>query len=158
MSATVPLSPGDQQALDAWLRAGSGATAAAMLDPAVKGTAYPVQRLQGVEVRTPARVVTPSPLKITLVPVWAGGADELNPLYISPASGKPSQMLEAVTGGEKGLRFSDGCGGALAVDSSGLTVTALQISPQCTVRASVGNFTELQSPAFGITSRENSQG
>jgi serine/threonine-protein kinase len=158
VSATVPLSPGDQQALDAWLRAGSGATAAAMLDPAVKGTAYPVQRLQGVEVRTPARVVTPSPLKITLVPVWAGGADELNPLYISPASGKPSQMLEAVTGGEKGLRFSDGCGGALAVDSSGLTVTALQISPQCTVRASVGNFTELQSPAFGITSRENSQG
>jgi hypothetical protein len=110
-----------------------------------------------VEVRTPARVVTPSPLKITLVPVWAGGADELNPLYVSPASGKPSQMLDAVTGGEKGLRFADGCGGALAVDSSGLTVTALQITPQCTVRASVGNFTELQSPAFGITSRENSQ-
>lgn len=158
VTATVPVSPGDQQALDAWLRAGAEATAAATQDPAVRGAAYPVQRLQGVEVHTPARVVTPSPLKITLVPVWAGGADVLNPLYISPASGKPSQMLEAVTGGEKGLRFSDGCGGALAVDSSGLTVTALQISPECTVRASVGNFTELQSPAFGITSRENSQG
>ena len=156
-TATVPVTPADQQALDAWLRAGSEAATAATQDPAVKGTAYPVQRLKGVEVRTPARVVTPSPLKITLVPVWAGGADELNPLYVSPASGKPSQMLEAVTGGEKGLRFADGCGGALAVDSSGLTVTALQITPQCTVRASVGNFTELQSPAFGITSRENSQ-
>lgn len=58
--------------------------------------------------------------------------------------------------GEKGLRFSDGCGGALAVDSSGLTVTALQITPQCMVRASVGNFTELQSPSFAITSREGS--
>lgn len=127
-------------------------------DPAIKGTAYTVQRLQGVEVRTPARVVTPSPLTITLVPVWASGADELNPLYVSPASGKPSQMLDAVTGGEKGLRFSDACGGALAVDSSGLTVTALQISPRCTVRASVGNFTELQSQGFSITSRENSPG
>jgi serine/threonine protein kinase len=156
-TATVSVTPADQQALDAWLRAGSKAATAATQDPAVKGTAYPVQRLKGVEVRTPARVVTPSPLKITLVPVWAGGADELNPLYVSPASGKPSQMLDAVTGGEKGLRFADGCGGALAVDSSGLTVTALQITPQCTVRASVGNFTELQSPAFGITSRENSQ-
>ncbi|SEJ64703.1 serine/threonine protein kinase [Arthrobacter sp. yr096] len=155
LTAKVPVAPADQKALDGWLRAASQATTAATQDPAVKGTAYPVQRLKGVEVRTPARVVTPSPLKITLVPVWAGGADELNPLYVSPASGKPSQMLSAVTGGEKGVRFSDGCGGALAVDSSGLTVTALQITPQCTVRASVGNFTELQSTPFGITSREN---
>ncbi|MDI2033291.1 serine/threonine-protein kinase [Paenarthrobacter nitroguajacolicus] len=158
LTAKVPVAPADQKAMDAWLRAASGATTAATQDPAVKGTAYPVQRLKGVEVRTPARVVTPSPLKITLVPVWAGGADELNPLYVSPASGKPSQMLSAVTGGEKGVRFADGCGGSLAVDSSGLTVTALQITPQCTVRASVGNFTELQSPPFGITSRENSGG
>ncbi|MCU1519546.1 MAG: serine/threonine protein kinase [Pseudarthrobacter sp.] len=158
VTAKVPVTPSDQQAIDAWLRSGSEATKGATTDPAVKGTSYPVQRLQGVEVRTPARVVTPSPLTITLVPVWASGADELNPLYVSPASGKPSQMLDAVTGGEKGLRFSDACGGALAVDSSGLTVTALQISPQCTVRASVGNFTELQSQGFSITSRENSPG
>ena len=157
VTATVSVAPADQKAFEAWLRAGSEATTASTQDPAVKGTAYTVQRLTGVEVRTPARVVTASPLKITLVPVWAGGADELNPLYVSPASGKPSQMLAAVTGGEKGLRFSDGCGGALAVDSSGLTVTALQITPQCTVRASVGNFTELQSASFGITSRENSK-
>ncbi|XAS63290.1 serine/threonine-protein kinase [Micrococcaceae bacterium Sec5.8] len=157
VTATVPVSPADQKALDAWLRAGSGTTTTATQDPAVKSTEYPVQRLKGVEVRTPTRVVTPSPLKITLVPVWAGGADELNPMYVSPTSGKPSQMLVAVSGGEKGVRFSDGCGGALAVDSAGLTVTALQITPQCTVRASVGNFTELQSQSFGITSRENSQ-
>ncbi|MEC5193285.1 MULTISPECIES: serine/threonine-protein kinase [unclassified Arthrobacter] len=157
VTATVPVSPADQKALDAWLRAGSETTTTATQDPAVKSTEYPVQRLKGVEVRTPTRVVTPSPLKITLVPVWAGGADELNPMYVSPTSGKPSQMLVAVSGGEKGVRFSDGCGGALAVDSAGLTVTALQITPQCTVRASVGNFTELQSQSFGITSRENSQ-
>ncbi|WP_246019233.1 hypothetical protein [Arthrobacter crusticola] len=54
------------------------------------------------------------------------------------------------------MRFADGCGGALAVDSSGLTVTALQITPGCTLRASVRNFTDLQSPGFSISSRENS--
>ncbi|CEA06771.1 Serine/threonine-protein kinase PK-1 [Arthrobacter saudimassiliensis] len=154
VTATVTAAPADQQALDAWLRAGDEATTAAVQDPAVVGTAYPVQRLMDVEVRTPARVVTPSPLKITLVPVWAGGADELNPLYISPATGAPSGTLTAIAGGEQGVRFADGCGGALAVDGTGLTVTALQISPECTVRASVGNFTELQSTRFGITSRE----
>ena len=53
------------------------------------------------------------------------------------------------------MRFPDGCGGALAVDSSGLTVTALRITPQCTVRATIGNIPELQSPSFGITSRED---
>ncbi|MCQ2002102.1 serine/threonine-protein kinase [Arthrobacter zhaoxinii] len=155
VTATVSVAPEDQEAIDAWLRTGSEATTAATQDAEVKSTAYPVQRLVDVEVRTAARVVTPSPLTITLVPVWASGADDLNPLYVSPATGQPSQMLTAVTGGEEGLRFSDGCGGALAVDGTGLTVTALQISPQCTVRASVGNFTELQSQSFAITSREN---
>lgn len=56
------------------------------------------------------------------------------------------------------MRFSDGGGGALAVDSSSLTVTALQITPECTVRATVGNFTELQSRASGSTSREDANG
>lgn len=156
VTAQVPVAPADEKEFDDWLRAGSEATTAAAQDPTVKGAAYPAQRLMGVEVRTPARVVTPSPLKITVIPVWASGPDELNPLYVSPAAGKPSQMLTAVAGGENGVRFSDGCGGALAVDSSGLTVTALQITPECTVRASVGNFTELQSARFGITSREAS--
>jgi hypothetical protein len=153
VTRTVPASPADQEALDGWLRAGSESTTAATQDPAVFGTAYPVQRLKSVEVRTSSRVVTPSPLMITLVPVWYSGADELNPMYISPASGKPSQVLTAMSGGEQGVRFADGCGGALAVDSTGLTVTALQITPECMVLASVGNFTQLQSPSFGITSR-----
>jgi serine/threonine protein kinase len=153
VTAIVAAAPADQEALDEWLRAGSESTTAATQDPDVSSTSYPVQRLRSVEVRTPARVVTPSPLQITLVPVWYSGADELNPMYISPASGTPSQILTAVSGGEQGVRFSDGCGGALAVDSAGLTVTALQITPECTVRASVGNFTDLQSPSFGITSR-----
>ena len=32
------------------------------------------------------------------------------------------------------------------------------VEGECVVRASVGNFTDLQSPGFGITSRENADG
>ena len=89
VTAKVSVSPADQQALDAWLGAGSEATAAVTQDPAVKGTAYPVQRLKGVEARTAARVVTASPLNITPVPVWAGGADELTRSTSVPRQASP---------------------------------------------------------------------
>lgn len=152
--ATVPLPVAGEQGLQSWLDSAAKQTREAVDDPAVAGTAYPVQRLRGVEVRTPSRVVTSSPVEITLLPVWPDGADELNPLYVSPSSGEPSAMLTSVAGGEEGLRFSDACAGAIAVSGDGLTVTALQISPQCTIRASLGNFTDLVSRPFGITSRE----
>lgn len=155
VTAGVAAAPTYQQALDDWLSRVDQATTAAVSDPDVKGTEYPVQRLRDVQVRTPSRVVSDSTVKVTLLPVWPGGADDLDPLYVSPSSGKPSQMLAAVAGGEDGVRFSDGCSGALAVDGSGLTVTALQIAPQCTVRATVGNFTDLDSDPFGVTSRDS---
>jgi len=154
LTASVDIAPADQQGLDAWLRSVQEATASAVANPKVKGTAYPVQRLQGIEVRTSARVVSSSAVSIRLLPVWAGGVDELNPLYVSPSAGRPSSMLVDIAGGEQGVRFSDGCAGALAVSGDGLTVTALQIAPQCTVRASVGNLTDLQSAPFSVTSRE----
>ncbi|WIB35787.1 hypothetical protein [Curtobacterium sp. MCJR17_043] len=44
--------------------------------------------------------------------------------------------------------------GALAVSSDGLVVTALSVAPSCTVRATVGNFTNLESQPFGITTRD----
>jgi serine/threonine-protein kinase len=110
--------------------------------------------LQGVEVRTPDRTVSQTALPVTLVPVWPNGADELNPLYRSPSTGRPSQMLVDVAGGESGVRFADGCSGALAVSSDGLVVTALSVAPSCTVRATVGNFTNLESSPFGITTRD----
>lgn len=154
VSAAVNVGVQDQQELDAWLESEEQLVEKAATDSDVKGSAYPVQRLQDIQVRTPQRVVSASTVKVTLVPVWAGGADDLDPLYVSPATGKATQVLKAVAGGEDGVRFSDGCSGALAVDSSGLTVTALQISPQCTVRARVGNFTDLASEPFSVTSRE----
>jgi hypothetical protein len=141
-------------ALQEWLDAVGSATTAAVTDQSVSGTAYPVQRLQGIDVRTPDRSVSQTTLPVTLVPVWPSGADELNPLYRSPSTGQPSEMLVDVAGGESGVRFADGCSGALAVSSDGLVVTALSVAPTCTVRATVGNFTNLESDPFGITTRD----
>lgn len=155
VEASVPLaSVTDGAALQTWLDGVGDATTAAVTDDSVRGTAYPVQRLQGIEVRTPDRTVSQTALPVTLVPVWPNGADELNPLYRSPATGRPSQMLVDVAGGESGVRFADGCSGALAVSSDGLVVTALSVAPSCTVRATVGNFTNLESSPFGITTRD----
>ncbi len=155
VQATVRLSDvPDQAGLQEWLDAAGSATTAAVSDQSVTGTSYPVQRLQGVEVRTPDRTVSQTTLPVTLVPVWPSGADELNPLYRSPSTGTPSEMLTDVAGGESGVRFADGCSGALAVSSDGLVVTALSVAPSCTVRATVGNFTDLESSPFGITTRD----
>lgn len=154
VEATLPLELADASALDEWLQTVSSATSDAVSDPAVTGTAYPVQRLVDVQVSTPSRTVSQTTLPVTLLPVWPSGPDQLNPLYASPSTGAPSTMLTDVAGGEAGVRFSDGCSGALAVSSDGLVVTALSVAPQCVVRATVGNFTSLESPPFGITTRE----
>ena len=119
VEGTVPVSPADGAALDAWLDAAGQSTAEAVEDPAVTGTSYVVQRLRGVEVRTPSRTVSQTTLPVTLVPVWPSGPDELNPLYSSPSTGAPSSMLDDVAGGEGGVRFADGCSGALAVRATG---------------------------------------
>lgn len=144
----------DGASLQTWLDAVGTATTGVVTDQSVSGTAYPVQRLQDVVVRTPDRTVSQTALPVTLLPVWPSGTDELNPLYRSPASGAPSQMLQDVAGGESGVRFADGCSGALAVSSDGLVVTALSVAPACTVRATVGAFSDLESAPFSITTRD----
>ncbi|HEY9290345.1 MAG TPA: protein kinase [Microlunatus sp.] len=153
VSVAVHQKINDESQLQGWLDAAAKATTDAVQDPDVAGTAYPVQRMQDIEVSTPSRIVSERTLPITLVPVWPGGDDRVNPLYKSPASGDPSSMLVAVAGGEQGVRFSDGCSGALAVSSDGLTVTTLSQSPECTVNARVGNFTDLSSSPFAIVTR-----
>ncbi|GAA1496884.1 serine/threonine-protein kinase [Paeniglutamicibacter kerguelensis] len=154
VGATIPVALAGENALDEWLDAAAAATTEATADDSVEGSAYPVQRLRGIQVQTPARTVSQTALPVTLVPVWPSGPDVLGPLYKSPATGKPSEMLTAIAGGEKGVRFSDGCSGGLAVSSDGLVVTALAVAPSCVLRAVVGNFTDLASEPFGITTRE----
>jgi serine/threonine-protein kinase len=143
-----------QQQLQDWLDKAAQATTEAIQDSEVSGTAYPVQRLQDIEITTPSRIVSQKTIAVTLVPVWPSGADPVNPLYESPSSeGDPSQMLVAVAGSEKNIRFIDGCSGALTVSSDGLTVTALSQAPECTINAQVGNFTNLSSQQFAIVTR-----
>ncbi|PPH08792.1 serine/threonine protein kinase [Rathayibacter sp. AY1H3] len=154
VTATVPIAVAEQSALDGWLAAAASATAQAVADPAVTGTAYPVQRLRDVRIETPARTVGRTPLPVTLVPVWPSGADPVNPLLATPSSAPASSMLDAIAGGVEGVRFSDGCSGAVAVSSDGLTVTALTVTPSCELRARVGAFSDLSSSPFAITTRE----
>lgn len=154
VTASFPASVADQEELSTWLEETAAATIEALQDPENTSTAYPVQRLQDIRIETPSRTVSQTPLSVTLVPVWANGEDDMNPLYQSPSSGSPSQMLQDIAGGEAGVRFSDSCSGAVAISSDGLTVTALSVTPECQLHASVGNFTSLQSSPFSITTRE----
>ncbi|QIK62949.1 protein kinase [Leucobacter viscericola] len=154
VTAKFPFAVADASELSEWLSGAASATTAAITDPDAISTAYPSQRLTNINVVTPQRLVSQTPVTVTLVPVWPSGADELNPLYQSPSTGTPSQMLQQVAGGEAGVRFSDSCSGAIAISSDGLVVTALSVTPSCSLRASVGNFTDLMSSPFSITTRE----
>ena len=156
VTARFPLDLGSgdpSSSLQQWLEGAAGRTGAAVSDSQLSGTAYPVQRMQGIEVAAPQRTVSQRTLRLTLYPIWASGTDRLNPLYRSPAIGDPSSLLTAVAGGEDGVRFSDGCSGALAVSPDGLVVTALTVAPECHVAARVGNFTDLASNTFAIVTR-----
>lgn len=149
-SATIA----DAAELTEWLNEAAAATTEALNKPETISTAYPAQRIRDINITTPARTVSQTPLTVTLVPVWPSGPDELNPLYQSPSTGAPSQMLQAIAGGEDGIRFSDGCSGAVAISTDGLVATALSVTSECRLYANVGNFTNLQSSPFSITTRE----
>lgn len=144
---------GDQDALAAWVESSAELAQVALADRSAMSASYPVQRLQDISIVAPDRIVTQTALPLTLVPVWPSGADEIHPLYQSPAGGSPSHLLEMIAGGETGVRFSDACAGAISVSTDGLVVTTVAVVPECRVRASVGNFTDLESPPFGITTR-----
>lgn len=144
----------DHAELEQWIASAAAATTAALADPEPVSTAYPAQRLQGIDVSIPARTVSETPLAITLLPIWPSGPDALNPLFRSPSTGAPSQMLTDIAGAESPVRFADGCAGAVSVASDGTTATALSVTSDCRLRATVGNFTDLESNPFSITTRE----
>ncbi len=156
VTAQVPLSFGGadpNSALQEWLDDAAARTTAAVTDSQITSTAYPAQRLQDVQVVAPDQIVSGRTLSISLLPVWPSGPDQLHPLDRSPAIGEPSSMLTAGAGGEEGVRFSDGCSGALAVSGGGLVVTALNVAVECSVLADVGNFTDRASNPINIVTR-----
>ena len=155
VTATValPALAGDSTALAEWLRLAAETTDTATSDSQTTSTAYPAQRLTGIEVVAPSRTVSGRTLRLTLLPVWPNGVDQLDPLFVSPPSGEPSTPLTAIAGGFAGVRFTDGCSGALTVTDDGLVVNAQSVAEDCQVNASVGNFTDLASNRFAITTR-----
>jgi hypothetical protein len=156
VTATVTLAPlgGDPTTtLQQWLQTSAEATQSATDDSQTTSTAYPAQRLTDVQVVAPSRTVSGQTLRISLLPVWPSGVDQLNPLFVSPPSGRPSEALLATAGGTSGVRFADGCSGALAVSHDGLVVSAQSVADSCEVDATVGNFTDLTSNSFAITTR-----
>ena len=150
---TLPTLGGDPAALSEWLRLAADATEAATNDSQTTSTAYPAQRLAGIEVVAPSRTVSGKTLRISLLPVWPNGTDQLDPLFVSPSSGAPSTTLRAIAGGTQGVRLADGCSGALSTTSDGLVVIAQSVADDCRVNASVGNFIDLTSNTFAITTR-----
>ncbi|MDO4898080.1 MAG: serine/threonine-protein kinase [Rothia sp. (in: high G+C Gram-positive bacteria)] len=154
LESKVTLGVKDQKQLEGWLGRVADETQQAIESEDYKSTSYPVQRLQNIKVKVPAHTVGQSVLPITLLPVWPSGEDQLNPLYSSGAIGEPSELLQSVAGSRSPVRFSDGCGGHLMVDTSGVKVTALSAAEQCMVNAQVGNFTDLKSDPFSITTRK----
>ncbi|MGI3785540.1 MAG: serine/threonine-protein kinase [Janthinobacterium lividum] len=155
-TATVPLALGGSDptaALQDWLRSAGEATDAATSDAGLTSTAYPAQRLTSISVKGPTRTVSGATLNISLLPVWPNGPDQLNPLYKSPSTGKPSEALVAIAGGTSGVRFTDGCSGALDVSKDGLVVQAQSVAQDCQIGVRVGNFTNLASDPFEITTR-----
>ena len=153
MSAKVDIDIPDQKSLEKWLGEITKKTQTAISDPDVKSASYPIQRIQKIEVQVPNRVVNQSAVPVTLLPVWPSGKDDLNPLMKLPQTGTPSQAITSLAPDTGDIAFTDGCSGHLSISADQKNVTALSVAPQCKLNVQVGNFTNLQSNAFSITSR-----
>ena len=81
-----------------------------------------------------------------LYPVFADGKpDELQPLYDSSSTGRPSALLSSFSGGvAPTFTPSSSCDGAVIADSDGTVVVRGQVQG-CTLTGRVGNFDDVQS-------------
>lgn len=153
-TASVKTDLDDKEELEKWLASVQEKTQAASTDAQSHSTSYPAQRITNIKVTAPNRAASRTVLPVSVLPVWPSGADELNPLFTSPRRGEPSSMLKAISSAKTPLRFVDGCSGNTVVSKDGMTVTAVSVSPQCTVNAEVGNFSTVESNQFSIVARK----
>ena len=153
-TAKVPLALGGADptsALEDWLRSAGEATDAATSDAQVTSTAYPCSA-DVVQVKGPTRTVSGRTLKITLVPVWPNGPDELNPLLLSPArASRPRRWSRRRR--RRGRAVHRRVLGRADVAKDGLVVQAQSVAQDCQIGARVGNFNNLTSEPFEITTR-----
>ncbi|MGJ9421831.1 serine/threonine-protein kinase [Aeromicrobium sp. CF3.5] len=136
-------------ALQDYLDRQDEATRDAVTDPRVTGvTSYLLQRLSGLALQIPNTLTlgTDDAVRIRLFPVFSDGEpDELQPLYDSSSSGRPSTLLTAFVGDPQ-LTFtpSPSCDGAVVAQGDGDVVVRGQVSA-CTLTGQVGNFDDVES-------------
>ncbi|MBD8605306.1 serine/threonine protein kinase [Aeromicrobium sp. CFBP 8757] len=145
----IDLGSEPQDALQSWLDRQQEITRAAVTDPKVTGvTSYPLQRLTGLDLRIPSTLTLgkDDAVRVRLYPVFADGKpDELQPLYDSSSTGRPSALLSSFSGGaQPTFTPSSSCDGAVIADSDGTVVVRGQVQG-CTLTGRVGNFDDVQS-------------
>lgn len=138
-----------QEALQSWLDRQQELTRDAVTDPKVTGvTSYPIQRLTALDLRIPSTLTLgkDDAVRVRLYPVFADGTpDELQPLYDSNATGRPSALLSSFSGGvAPTFTPSSSCDGAVIADADGTVVVRGKVQG-CTLTGRVGNFDDVES-------------
>lgn len=141
----------NNEELRQWLKVQEEATNQVLFDKNATSTAYPLQRLQGLHLNAPGRVKQGEVVPVTVTGVWPGGEISETPVLVSPLSGKPTSILQDITGKDlRAVRFSDRCAGALAISADGHAVSALHPAV-CSFGLTVGNF-EANEVAISVVS------
>ncbi len=146
--------PTDETGLEDWLDYISSHTSDTLEDSAVVSTAYPLQRLTGISLEMPSRVVQGEVISISVLGIWPHGVDTVNPIYKSPSgSAAITSVLESISGGQgtESVSITDTCLGAVLVDNEALSVAALYPS-SCYISMTMGNF---QSDRVSVTISSN---
>lgn len=130
----------NSEELKTWLKIQQEATNKVLLDSNAISTAYPLQRLQNISISSLPRVKQGEVVAVTVIGIWPSGEIAETPILISPISGKPTSILQEITGSDlEAFRFTDRCAGALAISADGHAVSALHPA-KCAFGVSIGNF------------------
>lgn len=148
VSATVDIDLGeDPEAVRAWLDRAVALTESALESGAVTSGAYPVQRLEQVEVDVESGITLRNrSIAVRLVPVWSDGSrDVTKVLYDTGSIGSATTVLEQVAGGYAGLRLRESCGGAISIVGQ-RQVSVLRAAEDCVIEAEVGALEAASTP------------
>ncbi|MFC5370041.1 serine/threonine protein kinase [Arcanobacterium bovis] len=143
VSATIPLENlgfSSSQDVSQWLKTTSENTLKNVQNPNMNSTSYPLQRLVGLKMSVPSRVVQGNIVPISVIGIWPNGENQLSPVFISPQVGNPTSVLTDITGANiDSVRFTDRCAGAVAVSQDGRSITSLHPGT-CDLEGNIGNF------------------
>ena len=140
-------------ALQEWLDDAAAKTGAAVSDPELSGTAYPVQRMQGIEVAAPQRTVSQKTLRLSALPGLAQRHGHPQPAVPQPGHRRPVEPADRGRRGRGRRPLQRRLLRRARVSPTGWSCTALTVAPECHVAAQVGNFPALSSNTFAIVTR-----